>query len=93
MRGSEQVALEVVVRGRVQGVFFRASCEREARQRHVTGWVTNEPGGSVRAWFEGAPDDVDAMRAWCGHGPAGAAVQQVEAEARPPAGHRGFDVR
>jgi len=87
------VAREVVVHGRVQGVFFRASCEREARQRGLTGWVTNEPDGSVRAWFEGPVEDVDVLVAWCRHGPRGAVVERCEAQDRPPEGHRSFTVR
>ncbi|HLL07778.1 MAG TPA: acylphosphatase, partial [Nocardioidaceae bacterium] len=37
----------VVVRGRVQGVFFRDTCRREARSRGVSGWAANRADGSV----------------------------------------------
>lgn len=79
--------------GRVQGVFFRASCEREARRRSVAGWVTNEPDGSVRAWFEGLRTEVDAVCAWCRQGPAGALVERVDVTDREPRGLRRFEVR
>jgi len=93
MAGSDVVAREVVVHGRVQGVFFRATCQREARDRGLTGWVTNEPDGTVRAWFEGAADDVDAICGWCHQGPRGAAVERVDTTDRTPEGHRSFAVR
>ena len=54
----------VVVRGRVQGVFFRDTCRREARFRGVTGWVRNAADGSVEAAFEGNPAAVEAMIDW-----------------------------
>lgn len=79
--------------GRVQGVFFRASCQREAEQRRLVGWVANEPDGSVRAWFEGAKAEVDAMCEWCRHGPPGARVQRIDLADRQPRGLRSFDVR
>ncbi|GEP34233.1 acylphosphatase [Nocardioides szechwanensis] len=93
MVGSEVVAREVVVHGRVQGVFFRASCQREAQQRGLAGWVTNEPDGSVRAWFEGPHAEVGAICAWCRHGPVGALVERVSVVEREPGGLRGFVVR
>ncbi len=93
METSDLAAREVVVHGRVQGVFFRASCQGEARRRDVAGWVSNEPDGSVRAWFEGAAGEVEAMCAWCRRGPAGAIVERVDVAAREPRGLRAFVVR
>lgn len=90
---SDLVAREVVVYGRVQGVFFRASCEQEAQRRNLAGWVSNEPDGSVRAWFEGAQQDVDALCEWCQHGPSGAVVERVAVDEREPDGLRSFVVR
>lgn len=86
------IAREVVVRGLVQGVFFRATCQREAARAGVTGWARNESDGSVRALFEGSTDGVEAMIAWCRHGPRGAAVEGTDVEEREPTGVRGFDV-
>ncbi|MGD9959235.1 acylphosphatase [Nocardioides sp.] len=93
MTGSDTVAREVIVVGRVQGVFFRGSCQQEARRRHLAGWVTNEPDGSVRAWFEGAAPDVDSLCAWCQHGPPGAVVERVRTFDREPGGLGRFEVR
>jgi acylphosphatase len=93
MNAGDVTAREVVVHGRVQGVFFRASCQREALARNLTGWVGNEPDGSVRAWFEGPREEVDAMAAWCQDGPPDAVVERVDDEDRQPRGLHGFDVR
>ncbi|MGH3098602.1 MAG: acylphosphatase [Streptosporangiales bacterium] len=82
----------VVVSGRVQGVFFRDSCRREAAGRGVTGWVRNRPDGAVEACFEGEPDGVQTMVDWCRHGPRGAHVTEVEAVDEQPEGLAGFTV-
>jgi acylphosphatase len=86
-------AVEVVVTGRVQGVFFRASAADEARRLGVRGWVRNEPDGSVRVHLEGDPDDVAAMVAWCRNGPAYARVAGVRTKPVEPDGAAGFEVR
>ena len=83
----------VVVRGRVQGVFFRASCAQEAADHHVAGWVSNEPDGSVAAVFEGEPDDVAAMVDWCRAGPPSAVVESVDVTDEEPQGEHGFETR
>ena len=83
----------VVVRGQVQGVFFRDSCRREARGRGVSGWVRNSPDGSVEAVFEGPPDAVEEMVSWARRGPRDAWVDAVEVHDEPPEGLDGFSVR
>jgi len=87
------VRRRVVVHGVVQGVWFRASARREAEAHGVAGWVRNRPDGTVEAVFEGSPDAVERLVAWCARGPRGAAVVRVEAGAEPPAGLRAFTVR
>jgi acylphosphatase len=83
----------VVVRGDVQGVFFRDSCRREAVAANVTGWVRNCPDGSVEAVFEGNPQSVEALCAWCRRGPSRARVVEVSVHPEPVRGEAGFDVR
>jgi acylphosphatase len=87
------VARRVHVEGRVQGVFFRDSCQREARARGVAGWVTNDADGGVTAWFEGAPDAVDALVDWCREGPPRAKVARVDVETVDAGGLTDFTVR
>jgi acylphosphatase len=84
----------VRVRGRVQGVFFRAETRDRARSLGLEGWVSNEPDGSVEAVFEGAPDRIDSMLEWCRRGPRGAEVADVEvAWEQPEGGLGGFSLR
>jgi acylphosphatase len=83
----------VLVSGRVQGVFFRASCAKQARARGLAGSVCNRPDGRVEAVFEGRPEDVEALVAWCRRGPAGARVERIEIVDEAPArGSTGFEV-
>ena len=87
------IARRVVVHGRVQGVFFRESARRRARRAGVAGWVQNNDDGSVEAWFEGEPDDVEVMLHFAETGPSGAYVEKVDVADVEPQDLRGFDVR
>jgi acylphosphatase len=87
------VRRRVVVHGHVQGVFFRDTARREASRRGVAGWITNRPDGAVEAVFEGPPDEVAAMVAFCESGPRGADVDRVDVDEEEPEGLNGFDVR
>jgi acylphosphatase len=78
------------VTGAVQGVFFRVSCAREARERGIDGWVRNAADGTVEAVFEGEAAGVEAMTAWCRHGPPGAWVDGVDVAEETPEGLHGF---
>jgi acylphosphatase len=83
----------VVVHGRVQGVFFRDTARRMAEQRGLAGWARNVPDGTVEAVFEGEPEAVERLVAFCREGPRGAAVERVEVFDEEPEGMRGFSVR
>jgi acylphosphatase len=82
----------VIIRGHVQGVYFRAECGSEASRLGVSGWVGNQPDGSVYAEFEGPAAEVDAMIAWCHTGPSRARVTHVEVTPLEPTGEAGFSV-
>jgi acylphosphatase len=82
-----------VISGRVQGVWFRDGCSREAVARGVAGWVRNLPDGRVEAAFEGAAVDVEALVDWCRHGPRRARVVGVHVVDEIPTGEPGFAVR
>ncbi|MFS8038414.1 acylphosphatase [Xanthobacter sp. AM11] len=69
--------VHVMLRGRVQGVGYRAWCAREAQARGLLGWVRNRQSGAVEAVFAGAAPVVDAMLAACRAGPAGARVDDM----------------
>jgi acylphosphatase len=83
-------AVRVVVRGRVQGVFFRVTCARVARDAGAAGWVRNRGDGAVEAVFEGSDEAVAAMLVWCRRGPSRAAVTDVEVIEVAPEGLSGF---
>jgi acylphosphatase len=78
------VMRHVTIRGRVQGVGYRAWVEDEATARHLEGWVRNRRDGSVEAVFSGAEDVVSAMIASCRRGPSPARVDAVQDEAANP---------
>ena len=80
------------IRGRVQGVFFRASCARQAETLGVAGSVRNAADGSVEAVFEGEAPAVEAIMRWCRSGPAGARVDEVVVADEAPEGVEGFVV-
>jgi acylphosphatase len=89
----QAVRRRVVVDGRVQGVFFRESCRREAVAAGVAGWVCNHDDGRVEAVLEGPGRAVEQVVAWCRHGPRTAMVTSVEVAVETPAGLVGFRVR
>ena len=90
---SERVRRRVVVRGDVQGVFFRDSARHEAERRGVAGWVENRADGAVEAVFEGEPGAVEELTAFCRDGPPQARVEHVDATDEEPTGLDGFRVR
>ena len=86
------ICRRVVVRGRVQGVFFRGATREEARRAGVRGWVRTREDGAVEAVFEGAPDAVERLVAFCRRGPPAARVEAVEVAPAEPPGEDGFRV-
>ena len=84
--------MHVEVRGRVQGVFFRASCVERAHALGVTGWVRNTLDVHVEAEFEGEPQAVAAILEWCSEGSPYAIVDQVDVREASPTGERDFRV-
>jgi acylphosphatase len=84
--------VRVVVTGRVQGVFFRATCARLARDAGLAGSVCNRDDGAVEAVFEGEDAVVDRLVAWCREGPDHARVDAVEVSSEAPTGEAAFRV-
>ena len=75
----DRICVSARITGRVQGVWFRGWVREEARRLGLTGWVRNEPDGSVAALFVGPGTAVAAMLALCREGPPHAQVLGVEA--------------
>lgn len=88
-----RVRRRVVVRGRVQGVGFRASAAHRAAAAGVAGWVRNRADGTVEAELEGPDPAVAAVVSWCRQGPPWADVAGVEVEELAPLGETAFQVR
>ena len=88
-----RTAVDLTVTGRVQGVSFRAYAEQEAARLGLSGWVRNEPDGSVAAHVEGDPDSVDAFARWCHDGPRLARVGSVDVQPAADTGATSFEVR
>jgi acylphosphatase len=70
----------VTIRGRVQGIGYRAWIEDQARASELEGWVRNRRDGSVEALFSGRATVVAEMVALCRHGPPSARVDSVISE-------------
>jgi acylphosphatase len=76
----DDVRARLLIEGRVQGVFFRASAEAQANRLGIQGWVRNCPDGSVELLAEGEKKSLDDLIAWCRRGPRGAQVESVRIE-------------
>ena len=88
-----RIQVHVLVSGRVQGVGFRATLQREAKRRELQGWVRNLEDGRVEAVIQGFESEVNALVGWCRKGPLHAAVSAIEVVRRPIEAFHGFDLR
>jgi acylphosphatase len=70
--------LQLLVRGRVQGVYFRASTQREARRLGITGWVKNRADGTIEIVAEGEEVSIRELYGWAQKGPTAARVERVD---------------
>jgi acylphosphatase len=91
--GGSAVRKRVVVRGRVQGVFFRDTARQRARAHGVSGWISNRPDGAVEAVLEGEPEAVDRVLRFLETGPPRARVEQLDVRDERPEGLSRFEVR
>ena len=74
------IRAHLLIRGRVQGVGYRAGVKRMANHHNLKGWVKNLPSGDVEAVVEGGEEMVDRLIQWCHRGPTGAHVTEVRVE-------------
>ncbi|RMG20518.1 MAG: acylphosphatase [Deltaproteobacteria bacterium] len=82
----ERVRASILVTGRVQGVFYRASAMEQAQRLGLTGWVMNLPDGRVESVVEGSRAAVEEYLAWCRRGPPAAHVAAVDVHWGPATG-------
>jgi acylphosphatase len=86
--------LHATVHGRVHGVFYRASTQREASARGLTGWVRNCPDGTVELVAEGPRPACESLLDYCREGPPAARVTSIDAEwSASSGGYENFTVR
>jgi acylphosphatase len=81
---ADTIRAELMVTGKVQGVFFRASAFEEAQRLGLVGFVQNLPDGSVESVVEGDRSQVEDYVSWCRRGPTAARVEDVIVRFVPP---------
>jgi len=89
-QGGNISAFYALVRGRVQGVGFRYSAQREAVRLAVSGWVRNGRDGNVEVWAEGESEKLDLFLDWLREGPQYSRVDSVRRDIMEPKGYRDF---
>lgn len=87
------IRYRVLVTGRVQGVYYRGTCQRVALEHGVSGWVRNLPDGRVEAIFEGPAEGVHRLVDWARRGPSLAVVDGITVQPERPEGLSTFLVR
>ncbi len=90
---SETIRRRLLVRGTVQGVFYRDSTRDAARNEGVSGWAANRSDGTVEVVLEGPPDAVESVVGYCRQGPSSAHVESVDEHRETPEGLTGFRIR
>ena len=73
-------AIQLTIKGKVQGVFYRQSAKNKAEHLHIKGWVKNNPDGSVSCYACGDEKELSLFTEWCKHGPITAKVTEVIVE-------------
>ena len=74
----ESISVRLIVRGKVQGVYFRFNMRQVAMKNSVVGWVRNLPDENVEALLEGNKEDVNQVVQWSKIGPENARVDEVK---------------
>lgn len=90
----EKIRVQIIVSGRVQGVFFRQNTLIKAKELGVFGWVKNLPDGRLEAVFEGEKKKVEEIVSWTKKGPVSAKVNDIKVEWQEYKGEfKGFNIR
>ncbi len=84
---------KISISGRVQGVFFRDSANTMAKKLKISGFVMNEPDGSVFMEAEGKEEDLQEFIKWCKNGPSAARVKEVLTSEMPLKNINGFTIK
>lgn len=91
---NEQIGKSIIVRGKVQGVFYRATTLTTAQELGVKGWVKNLPDGTVQIEAHGRLSAVTELMIWCSKGPEFSEVSEVDSTDIPfEPGFASFEIR
>ena len=85
--------VNLTITGKVQGVFFRDSTKKKAKELGLKGYVKNLPNGSVYTELEGTQDKIKDMIIWCNKGPETAIVKNVEIKKSDLIGYDSFEIK
>lgn len=85
--------VRLIIKGKVQGVFYRASAKEQAERLHIRGWVRNTEDGHVECLVSGPDDRVNRFIAWCRQGPSAAHVTGVDVYPSDEQQLDGFQIR
>jgi len=85
--------VNILVSGRVQGVFYRTSTRDKALELGIKGWVQNNPDGSVYIEAEADQSTLDQFIEWCKKGPLMARIDNINISHQSPEGFQDFEVR
>lgn len=83
---------DIRITGLVQGVSFRQNCRRQADTLGITGWVRNDPDGSVSLAAEGQKKNLDLFMDWCHVGSPYARINQIIVSPGKVKNFTGFEV-
>ena len=85
--------VEIIVEGKVQGVYFRKSTKEIANLLDLCGYVKNQPNGTVLIYASGAEAQIDQLITWCKMGPPSALVKNVNVEQKEIENNNSFEIR
>ncbi len=84
--------IHLLIKGDVQGVFFRATAKKKAEELRVKGWIKNTTEGNVEAMVSGSEDQLKQFNEWCRMGPAKATVTGLEETKHEELSFRDFSI-
>lgn len=84
--------IHLLIKGKVQGVFYRATAKDIAKKTGITGWIRNTENGDVEATITGSEHQLEAFANWCRQGPSGAKVSEVIITEQEEKAFDGFNI-
>ena len=84
---------QLLIKGKVQGVFYRSTARHKARELNISGWIRNTNEGDVEAMISGEDKNLKLFIEWCKTGPAEADVTDVTVTQQPPMTFNSFEIK